>query len=208
MLDLRKDLELAEVVYSGDKKKATMAFLDRDLGEVLEVNFNKQEYKDGNWIDNEEKAEQVNEWCKKYFDLKFEDLTKAIGRKMDVYKYEKFNSLWEVNYVEKFKVEDEGKIIQTKISEVVDDGRAIRIRFEYNGSTYESKMGYAKYYEATKEWFTDPQKKDAQYKKFKEKFGVPVEKADSIVGKDIMCEVKVAFKKFAYVEIKKPVDWK
>lgn len=208
MLDLRKDLELAEVVYSGDKKKATMAFLDRDLGEVLEVNFNKQEYKDGNWIDNEEKAEQVNEWCKEYFDLKFEDLTKAIGRKMDVYKYEKFNSLWEVNYVEKFKVEDEGKIIQTKISEVVDDGRAIRIRFEYNGSTYESKMGYAKYYEATKEWFTDPQKKDAQYKKFKEKFGVSVEKADSIVGKDIMCEVKVAFKKFAYVEIKKPVDWK
>lgn len=207
MLDLRKDLELAEVVYSGDKKKATMVFLDRDLGEALEVNFNKQEYKDGNWIDNEEKTEQVDKWCKEYFDLKFEDLTKAIGRKMDVYKYEKFNSLWEVNYVEKFKVEDEGKIIQTKISEIVDDGRAIRIRFEYNGSTYESKMGYAKYYEATKEWFVDPQKKDAQYNKFKEKFGVPVAKADSIVGKDIMCEVKVAFKKFAYVEIKKPVDW-
>lgn len=206
MLDLRKDLELAEVVYSGDKKKATMVFLDRDLGEALEVNFNKQEYKDGNWVDNEEKAEQVNKWCKEYFDLKFEDLTKAIGRKMDVYKYEKFNSLWEVNYVEKFKVEDEGKIIQTKISEIVDDGRAIRIRFEYNGSTYESKMGYAKYYEATKEWFVDPQKKDAQYNKFKDKFGVPVEKADSIVGKDIMCEVKVAFKKFAYVEIKKP-EW-
>lgn len=204
MLDLRKDLELAEVVYSGDKKKATMVFLDRDLGEALEVNFNKQEYKDGNWIDNEEKAEQVDKWCKEYFDLKFEDLTKAIGRKMDVYKYEKFNSLWEVNYVEKFKVEDEGKIIQTKISEIVDDGRAIRIRFEYNGSTYESKMGYAKYYEATKEWFVDPQKKDAQYNKFKEKFGVPVAKADSIVGKDIMCEVKVAFKKFAYAEIKKP----
>lgn len=206
MLDLRKDLELAEVVYSGDKKKATMVFLDRDKGEALEVNFNKQEYKDGNWIDNEEKAEQVDEWCKKYFDLKFEDLTKAIGRKMNVYKYEKFNSLWEVKYVSKFKVEDEGKIIQTKISEIVDDGTAIRIRFEYNGETYESKMTYAKYYEATKEWFTDPQKKDAQYNKFKEKFGVPVAKADTIIGKDIMCEVKVAFKKFAYVDIKKP-EW-
>lgn len=72
------------------------------------------------------------------------------------------------------------------------------------GETYESKMTYAKYYEATKEWFVDPQKKDAQFNKFKDKFGVSVEKADRIVGKDIMCEVKVAFKKFAYAEIKKP----
>ena len=42
MYELRKGLELVEVVYENEGKKATMTFLDMENGEIREVNFNKQ----------------------------------------------------------------------------------------------------------------------------------------------------------------------
>lgn len=203
-MDLRKQVELIEVAYEDDNQKVVLTHLDVENGEVLEVNFNRRSWDDGKFVDDPEKAAKVDEWCKEYFDLPFDKLTKAIGRKMDVYVYDKFNSYWESDVISKFDVADEGKIIQTKISEVVDDGIAIKIRFENEGKTYESRMNYSKYVENLKKWFTDPQKKEVQYQKFEDKFGVPVKDAAKIVSKDIMVEVKVAFKKFAYAEIKKP----
>lgn len=206
-MDLRKDVELIEVAYEDDGQKVVLTHLDVENGEVLEVNFNKKSWNGEKFVDDPEKAAKVDEWCKEYFDLPFDKLTKAIGRKMDVYVYDKFNSYWESQVISKFEVSDLGKIIQTKISEIVDDGIAIKIRFETDGKTYESRMNYSKYVENLKKWFTDPQKKEIQYQKFEEKFGVPVSDAAKIIGKDIMVEVKVAFKKFAYAEIKKPA-WK
>lgn len=203
-MDLRKQVELIEVAYEDDNQKVVLTHLDVENGEVLEVNFNRRSWDDGKFVDDPEKAAKVDEWCKEYFDLSFDKLTKAIGRKMDVYVYDNFNSYWEADVISKFEVKDEGKIIQTKIAEVVDDGIAIRIRFENDGKTYESKMNYSKYIESLNKWFTDPQKKENQHAKFEKKFGVPVSKAEKIIGKDIMIEVKLAYGKFAYAEIKKP----
>lgn len=204
MTNLRKDLELIEVEYKGEK--AILTFLDVENGEVLEVNFNKQSYdpeKNG-FVDDPEKAAQVEEWCKGYFGCSFEELSNQVGVKKNVYKYDNFNSLWETQFTEKFKKEDKGKIFETTIKEVVDDGVAIRIKFDYEDKEYESKMTYAKYVEALKRWFEDPQKKTKQFSKFKEKFGVDVKDADKIIGKPVMVEVQLAFSKFPYAEIKKP----
>ena len=44
---------------------------------------------------------------------------------------------------------------------------------------YESKMQYADYLDARKEWFINPQKRTKQYKKFEEKFHIPVKKIDT-----------------------------
>ena len=68
-------------------------------------------------------------------------------------------------------------------------------------------MTYAKYVENLKKWFEDPIRKEKQFEKFKNKFGVPVEDADQILEKEIMVEVKKAFGKFTYGDIKKP-SWK
>lgn len=205
-MDLRKDLELIEVNYSDDKEKVTFTFLDIENGQVLEVNFNKQVWQDGEYVPNEEKAAQVEEWCQEYFGTSFNDLTSVLGAKKDIYVYEKFNSLWETTYTEKFKLEDKGRIFESTIDEIEDDGVAIRIRYQKEGSTYESKMTYAKYIEHLKQWMIDPQRKEKQHQKFKEKYGVTVEESEKIIGKKIMVEVKVAFSKFAYGDIKKP-DW-
>lgn len=197
-------LELVDV--SINDGKAVMTFLDENAGQIREVSFNKKSYDRDKeeFVADPKKAEQCEEWSQKYFGVAFDDLGTAVGQKHDVYVYDKFNSLWEVDIVNKFEKDDEGIIFESEIVNVEDDGIAIRIQFEYEGKKYESRMGYSEYLEARKEWFVNPQKKAKQEAKFKEKFGVPVSEADSIIGKKIMCEVKVAFNKFPFVDIKKP----
>lgn len=205
-MELRKDCELVEVVFKNDEKKAVLTFLDEEQGQVLEVNFNRQAYDNGQFVDDPDKAEQVDEWCKEYFDTTYEDLPSKVGVKKDVYVYENFNSLWESSVTRKFTVQDKGKVFQTDIKRIEDDGFGIHIYFEFEGDEYESKMMYSDYIENLKKWFVNPQKRKKQREKFANLFGVEVEDADKIVGKEILVEVKVAFKKFAYCEIKQP-NW-
>lgn len=205
-MELLKNLQLVEVVYENEKTKAVMTFLDEERGEVRDVQFNRKVYDDAtkNFVDNEEKAKQVDKWCKDYFGLPFDKLQKAVDeeRRMDVYAYPKFNSLWEVDFVEKFDADMVGQIFETTIKDIVDDGKAIHIKFEYEDKTYESKMTYADYLENKKQWFINPQKKVKQYDKFETKFHVPVSEAKTLIGKKIMVEVKKAFGTHVYNEIK------
>lgn len=201
-MELRQGLEMVDVEYDG--KKAVMTFLDQERQEVRIVNFNKQSYdNDANkFVDDPEKEEKVEEWCQKYFDTTFDKLVDRIGCKQDVYVYEKFNSLWECQQIQKFKAEQLGQIYQTTISEIVQDGYSIRIRYDIDGDIYESKMTYGEYIESMKKWFVDPQKKTAVLEKFKKKFGKSIEEKDELIGLDLIVEVKCAFKKFYYGDIK------
>lgn len=201
-MELLEKLELVDVVF--EDKKAVLTFLDEERGEVREVNFNKQSYdNDANkFIDDAAKAEKVEAWCDEHFGLTFERLAEAIGEKRDIYAYDRFNSLFEVKMVEKFDKSFVGQIMQVVLTDVVDDGKAIHMEFEYEGDTYESKMTYADYLEAKKAWFVNPQKQKKQYDKFEEKFGISVENKAELIGKEVMIEIKLAFSKFVYVEIK------
>ncbi|WP_099973869.1 hypothetical protein [Lactobacillus terrae] len=197
-----KDLELVEVAY--DDTKATLTFIDRDAGEVREVNFNKKVYdrENNKWISNDEKAQKVEEQVQEFFNTSFDKLNDAVGTKHDIYAYDTFNSMQHIDQVEKFKKEQNGKVYQdVVVKEIFDDGIAIRIRYDIDGNTYETKYTYAKYMEATKEWFPNPQEKTKKYKKFKDTFGVLFEENDSIIGKEIMVKVNNAFGKFYYGEI-------
>lgn len=203
--NLVKDAQLVEVVYANDNKKATMTFLNEELGEVLEVNFNKQAYDQGKsaYVDDPDRAQKVEDWSQQYFNTDFDHLTDKIGEKHDIYKYERFNSLYPVDVVEKFTLDDVDDFFTVPIKEIEDDGIAVRIRFERDGKTYESKMTYGKYVESIKKWFPNPQRKTSVYKKFEDKFGVPVEQANKLVGKNIIVEIDKAFNKYAYANIKK-----
>lgn len=208
-MELREKLALIEVEYQNDNKKAVLTFLDEENGQVLEVNFNKQAYDTvaKQFVDDAEKASKVDDWCYTYFDTTFDKLNQAVGQKKDVYKYDSFNSLWESDYAQKFDSEDVGKVFTAILKNIKDDGIAIVIEYEIDNILYSSKMTYAKYVENLKKWFEDPIRKEKQFEKFKNKFGVPVEDADQILEKEIMVEVKKAFGKFTYGDIKKP-SWK
>lgn len=202
-MELRKDLELVSVDYESNRKKAVLTFLDKERKQVRIVNFNKQVYRDNNYVDDPEKNKKVDGWCDEYFGCGFDDLAECVGQKKDVYCYERFNSLWEVDQIEKFTADMVGQIYQTEVKEITVDDYFIRIRYEIDGKTYESKMTFGTYFQATKEWYQDPVKKEQQYKRFEDKFHVPVERKDELIGHPLMVEVKSAFGTNYYGDIKK-----
>ena len=146
-MEIRENLELIEVRYEQEGKKAILTFLDSERGEIREVNFNRQSFKDGKYTDDPEKAAKVDEWCKTHFDTTFANLPSCVGQKKTVYCYDTFSSLFEVETVEKFTEAQKGKLYQTTIKEVKLDEHCIRIRYEIEGKTYESKMTFGKYVE-------------------------------------------------------------
>lgn len=201
-MEIRKDLVLVNVEYENKGEKAVMTFLDKERKQVRVVNFNKQSYNNGKYVDDPEKAEKVEEWCEEYFGVSFGDLKDCVGVVKDIYCYDNFNSLWESQTITKFTADMNKQIYQTEVSEITVDDYAIRIRYPIDGKTYESKMSYSIYLEETKEWFQDPIKKDKKYAEFEEKFHVSVENAKNLIGTHIIIEVKSAFGKYYYGDIK------
>lgn len=201
---LLPNLECVHAEFEDNNQKLVLTFLDEERGEIREVNFNKQVFDkdEKKFVPNAEKAAQVEEWCQEHFGLAFDNMGQAIGVRKDIFCYDNFNSVFEVKMVEKFEEDMLGQILDVEICEAFDDGRKIGLRFEYEGKLYESKMQYADYLESRQEWFPNPQKREKQYKKFEEKFGMPVEDIENMVGKQVLVEVKKAMGKYIYSEIK------
>lgn len=202
-MELRKDLELVNVEYESNGQKAVMTFLDKERKQIRVVNFNRQVYRDGKYVDDADKFLKVEQWCEEYFKCGFDGLKECVGQTKDVYCYDKFNSLWEVDQVEKFTADMVGQIYQTEVKEIAVDDYFIRIRYDIEGKTYESKMTFGTYFKDSKEWYQDPVKKDQQYRRFEEKYHVPVERKDELIGHPLMVEVKSAFGSNYYGDIKK-----
>ena len=203
-MEFKEQLEIVDVQFEENNKKATVVFLDPDFGEIREVNMNKQKYDEATkkFVDNEEKAKQVEEWCMEHFGVPFDRLAECIGDRKDVYCYDNFNSVFPVKMISKFDESMVGQIFEVEIVHAEDDGKKISLQFEYDGELYESKMQYADYLEARKEWFINPQKRKKQYEKFEEKFGFLVGEIEKMIGKNVLVEVKKAMGKYIYSEIK------
>ena len=201
-MEIRKNLTLVNVEYENDNKKAILTYLDEERKQIRTVNFNRQSYKDGKYVDDTAKAEKVDGWCQEYFKVGFGDLRTCIGQKHDICAYERFNSLWEVEMVEKFSADMKGQIFQSEVKEIIVDDYFIKIRYVIDGKTYESKMSYGIFMKDSRSWYQDPIKKEAQFRKFEEKFHVPVERKDELVGHPLMVEVKSAFGTNFYGDIK------
>ncbi len=202
-MELLKDLECMEVEWSSNDKKVTFTFFDENTGEIREVNYNKQAYKDGKYVDDPERAERTEQMLLEDIGLDWEHADLMQGQKADVYCYEKFNALHPVDEIVKFADDQLGEVYQTTIKEIIDGDYAIKIRYEIEGKVHESKMTHGKYIESMKKWARNPQKEQQVRDKFEKKFGVPVADRDVLIGKTIMVEVKKAFGSFLYGDIKK-----
>ena len=203
-MELLKDLELVEVTYESENKKAVLTFHYEEAGEVREISFNKQSWDatKSKFVDDPEKATKVDEWCQEYFGTTFDKLTDCIGIRKDVYDYDTYCSLWETSSVDKFTEDDLGLIDEGIIKEIKVDDIGIKIHIEYEGKTYESKMVYSKWMDSLKRFLTNPQERKKKIAKFEEKFGVSLENKDELIGKTVMFEVKKAGGKFIWVELK------
>ena len=203
-MELKEQLELVDVQFEDNNQKAVLVFLDEEKGEIREVNYNLQAFdqQSKKFVFDEKQAEKVRTWCREHFNLEFEELGQAIGERKDVFCYDNFNSLHEVKMLSKFEEDMLGQIFEVEIVNALDDGKRISLQFEYEGNLYESKMQYADYLEARQEWFINPQKRKKQYEKFEEKFNMPVDQIENMIGKTVLVEVKKAMGKYIYCEIK------
>lgn len=189
-MNVLEQLELVEVEF--DDAKVVLTFLDEDAGEIREITFNKKVYdKDTNkFVADSKKEEQVEQWCQEHFGLTFDDMEQAVGTRHDVYCYDKFNSMWESNTIQVAKFDEDyvGQILNGEITEIKVETEGIRIFISYEGDTYRSNMSFSKM--VGSKWYVDPQKRTKQTAKFEEKFLVPADRADELVGKSVMFEVK------------------
>lgn len=203
-MEILENLELVQVTYESEGKKALLTFLHEEIGEIREVSFNRQAWDplQSKFVDNEEKATKVDEWCEEYFQTTYDKVTDCIGVKKTIYDYGTYCSLWETGDIDKFKDDDLGLIDEAVIKEIKLDDVGIKIHIEYEDKVYESKMVYAKWLDSLKKFFVNPQEKKKKIDKFKEKFGVDIENKDELIGKTVMFEVKKAGGKHLYVEIK------
>ena len=130
-----EQLELVDVIFE-DNKKVTLVFLHEERGEIREVNFNKQVYdkETKNLLMMLKKRKSAEEWAEEYFGLEFDRLAEAIGERKDVYCYDNFNSLFEVQMVTKFEEDMLGQVFETEVTNAFDDGKKIAIQFEYEGN--------------------------------------------------------------------------
>lgn len=199
---LLENLEMVDVRMEEEGQKAVLVFIDEERGEIREVNFNKQSYDNGKFINDPKKSDWVDEKVLEIFDLEYDKLSQAIGTRHNIYAYPRFNSMYEVSIVEKFDKGMVGQIFETEVTEVEVDDIGIKIKFKHEDTTYESKMNYADYMEDLGKWFVNPQKKLKQEAKFEEKFHIKVSDSEELVGVKVMIEVKLAFGKFVYNEIK------
>lgn len=194
---------LIEVEYQNDNKKALLTFLDQEAGEVLEVSMNQQSYEDGEFVDDPERAERIKAKAQETFGTDFDSLTDKIETEYTVYKYGTFNAMDELDIVEKFTMDQVGEIIEAEITEVIDDGVKVSVRFDYEDKTRELKMTYGKWVDGVHKFFPNPVKQEKIYAKFKENFGVDIEHKDEVVGKTLMVKIELAFKKFPYTSFLK-----
>jgi hypothetical protein len=203
-MELKEQLECVDVQFEDNNQKAVIVFLDEQMGEIREVNYNLQAFdqQSKKFVPDEKQAAKVRDWCREHFNLEFEELGQAIGTRKDVFCYDNFNSLHEVQLLTKFEEDMLGQIFEVEIVNALDDGKRISLQFEYEGNLYESKMQYADYLEARQEWFINPQKRKKQYEKFEEKFNMPVAEVANMIGKTVLVEVKKAMGKYIYCEIK------
>ncbi len=203
-MELKEQLEIVDVQFEDNNQRANFICLDELVGTVHDISWNRQVFnkETKKFVPDEKKAAEVDKWCEEYFGIPFERLGVTIGQKRDVFCYDHFNSFWEVQMISKFDEEMLGQILDVEIVKALDDGKKISLQFEYEGNLYESKMQYADWLESRQEWFVNPVKKKKQFDKFAEKFNMPVEEIEAMVGKKVLVEVKKALGKYIYSEIK------
>lgn len=207
METILKDLTCYKVVHFNDDKKIELRFLDEENNEIYKVAYNKQKYSDGNYIDDPETAAKAEALLEEETGFDWNHIDGFEGEVRDIYFYGDFSKLHHVEMVEKFKKEQAGELFDTTIKEVKIDNFGIHILYDWDGDTYKSNMSYGDYENNGGKmlFLVDPSKKARQKKAFEDKYGVPVELAESLVGKSIKVEViSKANGKILYGEIKKP----
>lgn len=200
-MEIKKNLELVDVKKNESHTTAELMFFDDESQKVYVVKFSRQKWNKTTqqFEDDEEKAKKTDEHLMKEFGVDFNDLTKAIGQKHDVYVYAErenpFCSLWESTNLEKVNEEFFKKYrggVDTKIESIEDTGERIRLIFTVDGNKYGSsngsggfKLRYGEWIDQANKFIPNALMEKKAFNNFNEIFGIPFDKKDDLIGKTI-----------------------
>ena len=80
-MELKEQLEIVDVNFE-DNKKCTIIFLDEEMGEIREVNFNRQKWDQDSkkFVDDEEKAKRLRNGVRNILNCHLKDLQKRLEK--------------------------------------------------------------------------------------------------------------------------------
>lgn len=168
-----------------------LSFLDDAKSEVREVRLTTHDYDADKqkWKHNPEKEKEVHEFIKEFFGVEpTEDaLNKLVDNEYTVYAYDNFNSLVFIDIPDKYTLDDVGIRFDTTITEVVDTGSKVEIKYEQPVKDGEplkrvSNKSYSKYNEKLKRSLVDPIKRDRVFANIKKDYGVEMDELDKLEG--------------------------
>lgn len=162
-------------------KEITLNFIGIDDKYIYPVYWRKQKYNGSEYVDDDEKLEQVNGWIEKYLDVNPDNLDGAIGQEHTVYITDAYNSLWKT--AARFTQEMNKKKFTATVTDVDVDDFWLSIYYDIDGTEYRSKMNY--FNKVKDKMYTDPQLKRKRMEDFEEMFEIPFENAKELVGKKI-----------------------
>lgn len=202
MSSVYENLEIVDVINEEDK--ITFVLLDPEQQEIHDVKWRKKVFDSDTqtYVDDEAKLAQVEGWCRDYFGLELGDIDQAVGKRATVYGYDTFDSFWQSDA--KFQKQDTGKMIQTEVKDIEVTKEYIKIRYDWKDKTYASYKRFTQ--KRGDVYYVNPVKRNNQYKWFLDTFGVPVEDKDSVIGKNIIVEVKSVFGTSFYGDIKPSME--
>jgi len=195
-MKLYKDLPLVNVDYNENETTATLDFIDKKQGNLLEMVIHTEAYDQSSekFQPDKEVAARAEEIAQKYFSTSFAELGDAVGSEHDVYDYGSFAKVYPVDIVAKFDTAMVGKTITGKISKVEDTGTALEVRFDYEDNTYRTNYRYSKWLESQKKALPIAGKKPKALERFQNATGVDFKDAKSLVGKEALFKVRQAGK--------------
>ena len=192
--NLKKDLLLVEVELT-DGISVVFRFLNEDEGLLYEVTWNFRKFDPDNkkWVTSPEQEEKVAQWADEYFGVVVADLANLGDANIykDVYHYDTFNSLWEIQRTEKMPKDRVGEIFTVTITDVEETSKGFLPKFEEEGKTYGiSGFDTSTFLKGQNKFFKDPVKEEKAKEKFLDRFGISLEDKDLLVGEEVMVEIK------------------
>lgn len=175
-------------------REIIFTFVQDDNGEEIarEIIWRTKRYNPNTkeWEDDKTIDENIEKWSKEYFNVPRKKLNSVIGTTKDVYVYDSFDSLWEVET--KFTEDDVNQIKKGEITEITTDNKGIYIYFKTkDGNKRRANMRFEQ--KVGDKFLISPRKKRNALENFKKSFGVDLEDKDTLVGKTIMVQIAKAF---------------
>jgi len=193
-----RKLEVFKVEMNEAKTDAVILCVDREANNMFEPRLSKTKYDEasGTYKPDAGMAEFTEKICQEVFGCAFEDLASKIGEKVDVYVYDDKSSFYPMKSYPKTDViptDLVGKIKKGIITDILQDDKGTIVYIEYEGMKFKQNFIWAKYDMDTSTWFIIPTQKPKKAAKFVGTFGVTMENAPKLIGKEIMFEAKNYF---------------